>query len=274
MKREFGIFLVFTSPLWANIADWNFSYQDYLDFGSNKGRFTAGSKNLYLISKKGERLEFDPEIYMPNFVGSTNSLWGGLGGTNTYVGGSYFYTANHNAVFPKVDSEDPNSATKPYYLGAGLIIYTSASSDPTACKESTGMFNGDVAFVRMNKFVTALIPHTDNVEIDGPIDSKRYTQAWRSGMGNATYRNPNGSLSPLGGTYAIRTGGRLNVADTGIVDTKIQFRYSKNLQFSDVVTSGDSGSPIFLWDSVDKVWRLAGAVSTGEGQYVSNYAPY
>lgn len=265
MRREVAYLgLVLTSSLWANIADLNFSYQDYIDFGNNKGRFTPGSKNIYLVSKNGERLKFGPEIYMPNFAGSTNSPWGGLGGTHTYVGGSYFYTAAH--VLTNVLGYS--------HVAAGLIVYNVASGKNYA--EVTPVANGDVAFVRMSKFVTSLTPCYDTIEINAPIDSNRYTQAWRSGMGYVGFRHSDGSVtSNVIGHDVIRTGGRLRVEGTSITELKkIGFGGPNGLLFSDVVTSGDSGSPLFLWDSVDKVWKLAGALSSGDGRNTSQYSPY
>ncbi|WP_158654381.1 S6 family peptidase [Helicobacter pametensis] len=220
----------------ANIADHNFSYQDYLDFGQNKGRFQAGS-NFFITSKKGETKHFD--ISMPDFVGVAN--WGL---TATFVGGSYMVSAMH--IYTA-------------FKGSGIRMHSTTYQTRDHVGNEYGQ--GDVLFVRSDKFITdTYAPTFLEISRQKPLDTSRYTYAARAGQGDAYYQRENGDRVFIQ-KAGIKTGGLMKYH--GIQDGSPRLIYGPDSFFGLATTAGDSGSPIFMWDTQEKQWVMTGSDSAG-----------
>lgn len=89
MKIKYSAILL-SMNLFAGVVNPNFAYQDYLDFGANKGKFSVG-KNLSVTDKNGKIVDF--KVPTPDFSAANQS--GELMGELTNIGGSYAITAAH-----------------------------------------------------------------------------------------------------------------------------------------------------------------------------------
>lgn len=227
-----------------------------MDFGQNKGKFKAGATNLSITDKDGN--SYILNVPMPDFVGITDAEYG----TFTFIGGSYMFGATH--------------VGSPGFTENGAFYKTVAT-------QSTELQNGDTMFHRMDKFVTTLRPPSSFLEDYQNLDSSRYSAAFRSGQGIARYRDSSGSIVYITTVpNEIKTGGRL--APTSLAfhpqtaGGKIYAsRFEKNGQsipFSNVITQGDSGSPLLAYDTQLQQWVVLGAVSVTDLNNFVYYAVY
>lgn len=243
---------VSTSVVFSNIADSNFSYQDYMDFGQNKGMFTPGARDFYLV-EKGTGTVYKFDVPMPDFVGTTDN-----NGVMTLVYGSYVFTAFHTVL--------GNAYTDNF---AYTKVDTIRSDDAVV----------DTAYVRYNKFFTGLVSPDGFLAVDKDegFDTTRYTEAFRSGQGAAysrldiTEEKPNGTVVKIQ-SAGIRTGGRLTFARI-LENGRIMFN-REGVVFSNNVTRGDSGSPMFVWDSQENKWLVVGSANSTNLNTFTNYAPH
>lgn len=96
MKRFLSISLATSSALLANIVELNFFYQDYLDFGQNRGAFAAGingvtirEKNSNTYGDYSDRGRYY-DVVMPDFIGSTDKKY-----NKSFIGGAYVGSVTH-----------------------------------------------------------------------------------------------------------------------------------------------------------------------------------
>ncbi|WP_158654720.1 MULTISPECIES: S6 family peptidase [unclassified Helicobacter] len=247
MKKSLIIGLSFgASVAFSNIADYNFSYQYYLDFGQNKGKFTPGATNLTLTEKNTGKV-FALNAPMPDFIGSTDNS-----GVATLVYGSYIFTATHT-IFGSLEAMD--------------FTYTKVDS------EEMEVHITDTGYVRYDKFFTGLVSPDGFLELgEGEgLDTTRYTENWRTGQGAARYRKENGEIVEIQGA-GIRTGGRLRYSHV-LGHGKIQFDIQDTF-LSNTSTAGDSGSPMFVWDTLEQKWVVIGALNSSNRSTFTIYAPY
>lgn len=241
MKKIVSISTIASSFLFANVVDLRFFYQDYMDFGQNKGRYTAGTQGVSIKEKsnsiygnytdKGQYYD----IIMPDFIGPTHS-----GLNKTFIGGSYVVSAEH--VFA-------NSYDNTYIGPEYNYKYQS--------RQSLGL---DRTYARYDKFITSgekakLLEVTP----EKPLDTTRYTHIWRSGNGRMYYLDNNNSIL-MRGAYSI-TGGAVEF--TGFnSDGRINFGRD-GVYFSNMTSTNDSGSPLWAWDSYEREWVAIGFLSSG-----------
>lgn len=257
MKKILSISVVTSSILLANIVDTSFFYQDYLDFGQNRGAYTAGShgvtireRNSYTYGDYADRGRYY-DITMPDFIGSVDSDM-----NKTFAGGSYAISAYH--VFKTVGARTYKSVDYTYNCVAG-----EGQDLPV-----------DRLYVRYNKFITsAEKPTFIEVTPSKNLDLTRYTHFWRSGGGQMYYLSNDKSYQ-LGGGYSV-TGGAVRFKGTFTTDAgqRLQFDRS-NVYFSDMVSVNDSGSPMRAWDSQEKKWVVIGFASTGDINSYADYNPF
>lgn len=257
---KYGVFLFSFcyGILQANIPDYDFSYQDYLDFGQNKGKFKAGTTGLSITDKSGKVHLLD--VPMPDFVGITDSQYG----TFTFVGGSYVFSATH------VVHSDPD-----YFIDNGGV-YMLVGNRATAYEK------GDSIFHRTDKFITTLKTPSSFLTDFEHLDASRYSAVYRSGKGIARYRSPSGKIQDITGPYEIRTGGRLapsslkfnaNNKDGQIYVSRFESD-GRGIPFSNVITQGDSGSPLLAYDTQTQQWVVLGAVSNSDMNNFIYYSIY
>lgn len=94
MKIKYSAILLSVN-LFAGVVNPNFAYQDYLDFGNNKGKFKVGN-NIEVTDIYGKTIDF--KVPMPSFNAANTT--GDLMGELTNIGGSFAITAAH-MISPK-----------------------------------------------------------------------------------------------------------------------------------------------------------------------------
>ncbi|MBZ8004860.1 autotransporter outer membrane beta-barrel domain-containing protein [Campylobacter sp. RM9332] len=94
LKKSIILMSILYSSLNASAVDSRFSYQDYLDFGANKGKFKAGTTGLSVSSKDGT-LKVDSFSSMPMIDFSASNKTGRLKGEFTNIGANNVITAAH-----------------------------------------------------------------------------------------------------------------------------------------------------------------------------------
>lgn len=94
LKKSLVLISILYSSLNASAVDSRFSYQDYLDFGANKGKFKAGATGLSVSSKDG-KITVDSFAPMPMIDFSASNQTGRLKGEFTNIGAGNVITAAH-----------------------------------------------------------------------------------------------------------------------------------------------------------------------------------
>ena len=146
------LIILMNTFLFAGVVNPNFYYQDYLDFGTNKGKFKA-DENISVTDKYGKTIDF--KVPMPDFSAANQS--GALMSELTNIGGSYAITAAH-MISP---SNKPYLIKKDKTLEFGNVKSQVVASDTDfkdywiynnncqELKENSGLL--DFAVVKMSK---------------------------------------------------------------------------------------------------------------------------
>ena len=277
----------------------NFYYRDYLDFGQNKGIFKERVGKLEITGKNGEKLTIPNS---PNFSASSNN------GNLTAVGRGFTVTANH-----VTSPENPSSSDN--FRKWGLTTYTLAkqdSGDDTVVSVSKP-YGRDEKFLRFDKYIVE--GHTSMLDIANSTNTSNPTSTAQESQNLADFKDKIKSLADSSGNvYIYQAGsgvitlrggastdisrldngetkgggfGILNIESSAYLDLVkgyasgdsrgITFTYSPNGDFNNRITSGDSGSGIYAYDSTNNKWILLGVASratTGvnraEVSFVSN----
>ncbi|HCP1510505.1 TPA: autotransporter outer membrane beta-barrel domain-containing protein, partial [Escherichia coli] len=228
-------------------------YQLYRDFAENKGDFHPGISNITILDKEGKSTTLNAP--MPDFSSVTmgKSIWPEtdlLPGIATLIAPQYVVSVNHNRNnFPVKFGY--NSDTK-YKI--------------VERKNDTGI---DFMTGRLDKLVTEVIPATVTDEVINNESLKKFTYFYRVGGGDQRIWKDNRAIGIPDSKYMYLTGGILPNNFSG--STKIQIKMGvdvNNLPLSSHPQGGDSGSPLFGYNSIQKRWELVGvaqAVSGGAG---------
>lgn len=274
---KFGlIVLLFASIAQAQSIDISkFYYRDYLDFGQNKGAF-SGNGSTTITGKDGTKVSV-PNV--PNFSASSNY------GSLTSVGRGFAVTANH------VTSPEDVSDLRKW----GLTSYDIANSDNTGISKA---FGSDVKFMRFNKYVvegqvgmldfenTTSQKNIDNAkekqnknyfkqQLENFRDTDGNIYIYQAGSGIVTLRGTNNSQTfNTGDSGELKGGGFGRLLENNIIynnlvqcsgekcDSRgIQFDYMPNGDFNNRITSGDSGSGFYAYNTMKKEWVLLGVTS-------------
>ena len=258
----------------------NFYYRDYLDFGQNKGAF-SGNGSTTITGKDGKKFTI-PQT--PNFSASSNN------GSLTAVGRGFAVTANHVVNFT------PDYDKLGTYRTFGLTNYKVSNdgiSDPYGRDEKFTRFNKYVVEgqVDMLDFTNSIdSPNTaveqENIqkfkdEIKKFEDSNGDIYIYQAGSGIITLRDgytildkdinriDNGETKGGGfGIFKQESIGYAKLvncpAESGCSNKNVYgmyFSYIPNDNFNNRITSGDSGSGIYAYDTIKKEWVLLGVVS-------------
>lgn len=277
---KFGLIVwLFASIAQAQSIDISkFYYRDYLDFGQGYGAFNGEnsgkantSNGTTLTGKDGTQVSV-PNV--PNFSASSNY------GSLTSVGRGFAVTANHVS--------SPESAV-------GLLRW--GLTDYNIAKESSesGQLGYDEKFLRFNKYVVEGQVGMLDFENDVLQSNRNETQEqqnitkfkdtlnkfkdkenniyiYQAGSGIVTLRETkNQQTFNTSGDDILKGGG---FGTLGIDSIKygcqnyqscdkvgMWFYYYPDLSFNNRVTSGDSGSGIYAYDSTSQKWVLLGVVS-------------
>lgn len=143
MKKtlKFSLVLCLYSGAFAGVVNPNFAYQNYLDFGANKGKFGVG-QNMSVVRKDGKVIDF--KVPMPDFSAANQS--GALMSELTNIGGSYAITAAH-MISPR---NRPDLIVKGKSYEFGNVKSKVIASD-TNFKEYSPSTIKDFAVVKMSK---------------------------------------------------------------------------------------------------------------------------
>ncbi len=286
-----------------------FYYRDYLDFGQGYGAFNGEnsgkantSNGTTLTGKDGTQVSV-PNV--PNFSASSRN------GSLTAVGRGFAVTANHVVNFtPDYDKlgtyrtfgltnytiakEDAGesiiySVSKPYgrdekftrfdkYVVEGqvdMLDFENSIESENPTQESTNLdaFNKKLNALKNEKGELYLyqagsgtiILRDGYTTLDDSINRNENSETKGGGFGtlvkdSATYESlvlPNKFCSSETQNCSVRG---------------IMFKYASNLEFNNRITSGDSGSGIYAYDTKKKEWVLLGVVSQSTSSNVANIA--
>lgn len=132
----------------------------------------------------------------------------------------------------------------------------------------------DFHIPRLNKLVTEVTPTsiTSQGAVSGAyLDKVRYPVFYRLGSGNQYIKDRNNALDHLSSAYNWLTGGTVGnpssyqngemlSSSSGLV-----FDYTRNDVLPIYGEAGDSGSPLFAWDTTLQKWVLVGVLTAGNG---------
>lgn len=252
--------LVVAQSLWAmNVDRYNFYTRDYLDFGQNLGQFTPGARDLSIVKKNGEVVAL-PDLPFPDFSKFN-------GGNKTSVGGAYMASSKHIVHPQNKPVRDPN-----------IRLGDSSYADQRVTTYAT-----DAAYTRVNKFIVE-----GGYKITSLADLKKNAQDYTTNYQNKDrvilYRSGSGLMSF--GDWIGNPRARESVKDPGVAGglfyadlnrlTNQQLLIEANGNnygpLRGAINTGDSGSPIFAFNTKTQEWELVGTAHGGtpSGQKVLN----
>ncbi|MFU2315603.1 S6 family peptidase [Rahnella sp. PCH160] len=226
----------------AGVMNENIPVQEYRDFAENLGKYKPGAENVEVFNMDGTSAGFLP-FSIPDFSSASKT------GYTTLIAGTYVATVKHNGWY-----ENTNFATGAKYNNDYLVInYNNHPSE-------------DFSAARLNKVVTEVAPveMVDPADVYDKRNTGRYTYFARVGGGyqyqiDATGQHLN-LLTPY--PYAWKSAGTLNpskMTPNGIT----WLNNDTNSPLDAAGNSGDSGSPILVYDNVDKKWKMYGVLTSG-----------
>lgn len=252
--------LVVAQGLWAmNVDKDNFYTRDYLDFGQNLGQFTPGAKNLSIVKKNGEEVAL-PDLPFPDFSKFS-------GANKTSVGGAYMASSKHIVHPQNKLVRDPNiKLGDSSYADQGVTTYAT-----------------DAAYTRVNKFIVE-----GGYKITSLADLKKNAQDYMTNYQNKDrvilYRSGSGLMSF--GDWIGNPRARESVKDPGVAGglfyadlnrltnqrLLIEANGNNYGPLRGAINTGDSGSPIFAFNTKKQEWELVGTAHGGtpSGQKVLN----
>lgn len=222
------------------------SVQDYRDFAENLGEYTPGAENIEVFKTDGTSaglLNFP----IPDFSSTDDTA------VATLVSPSHIVSVAHNGGYKSVKY---GNAAK--YSYSYKII--SRNEDPSG---------KDFHAPRLNKVVTDAAPAPMVVPNDARKDHERYKYFARVGSGTQSQVDASTQKEhQYASAYKWKSVGtivdpvfenwRLRWTDYGPTDSRVQ-------PFSSAVKAGDSGSPLFVYDSLEKQWKLYGVATSFSG---------
>lgn len=281
----FAIFALFAHAQSINISD--FYYRDFLDFGQNKGAFkesassanaNGGSVNgggsskkaLEFLGKDSSKLSIP---HIPNFSASSNY------GSLTSVGRGFLATANH------VSSPESADGLLDWGVTKYSIAKQSVESSDGEIGGTSKLYGWDTKFLRLSKYVVegqAQMLDIDNTktnnsneaknlenfkkQLDDFRDSSGDIYLYQAGSGIVTLRGTSNVQSfNTNSSGEMRGGGFGTFGGADYYNAGIGFYYKPMSGFYNQITSGDSGSGIYVYDDKNSKWILLGVVSRDNG---------
>ncbi|CAD5640010.1 phage protein [Escherichia coli] len=220
-------------------------YQTYRDFAQNKGAFQASISNITLYDKSGNPAGVLDKAPMADFSSVDKT------GVATLVNPQYLVSVKHNGGYKSVRY--------------GNYTYTIVDRNNHS--------RLDFHAPRLNKIVTEVIPsemvHAGTVK-NIYNDKKRFPVFYRIGSGTQYIKTPSGKLQYIGGAYSYLTGGTVgslrSYQNGQMISTSSGKIYNAvNGPMATYGEAGDSGSPLFGWDTTINKWTLVGVLTAGNG---------
>ncbi len=248
MKKVFALFygtLFVYLPSEAGIMRHDTDVQDYRDFAENLGKYRIGASNIPVYKKNGE-LDALLNFSMPDMGSVSRRGFAGL------IAPSYVSSVRHVSSLGSVFF-GAQSAFSPRYLFINR-------------NEVNSSIDQDYMLPRLNKVTTEIAPveRVESSELKSGIGT-RYTAFVRAGAGIQQQVNDQlDGLNQIAGGYKFLTGGTINPE---IITTTKNYLYwiqynpddPRSSPLSIASQSGDSGSPVFAYDTIDKKWKLVAA---------------
>ncbi|WP_104746564.1 S6 family peptidase [Helicobacter bilis] len=279
-----GYLGVMTSLKAQDIRNEHFFYRDFLDFGQNKGVFSAGAQNVILHSSKTPGVSVDFQSPIIDQSARSNN------GNSTALGRNFAITATHVKQIT-----DPNTLN-----GEGQLKWGNSYYGRPKEYSNNGL---DVKFLRFNKYIVegetelfdAKLPETNGGNKLSPEEEKKNLEALKKALED--YQNSDGTY------YIFQAGqGRLSLRDGAHQDgegfdkagifggtglrggsfgaikfNEIIYAQSKvtgawglkaaqrtDLTWYNGITPGDSGSAFYIYNQKEKKWQVFGVTSSAD----------
>ncbi|HHF3945562.1 TPA: adhesion and penetration autotransporter Hap [Haemophilus influenzae] len=252
------ISLGIVSQAWAGHTYFGIDYQYYRDFAENKGKFTVGAKNIEVYNKEGHLVGTSmTKAPMIDFsVVSRN-------GVAALVGDQYIVSVAHNVGYRDVDFGAEGSNPDQHRFSYKIAKRNNYKNDQTHPYEK------DYHNPRLHKFVTEAPPIDMTSDMNGNkyTDRTKYPERVRIGSGWQFWRNDQNNGDQVAGAYHYLTAGNTHNqggAGGGWSSLSGDVRQAGNYGPIPIAgSSGDSGSPMFIYDAEKQKWLINGVLRTG-----------
>ncbi|MDD8309107.1 autotransporter outer membrane beta-barrel domain-containing protein [Escherichia coli] len=207
----------------------------YRDFSENKGMFNTEEKNISLINNMNQAVFKLDKAPMPDFSSVDVNLK-----VSTLISPQYIVSVKHNGSYNNVR------------FGTSNYSIVDRNNHPSASR--------DFHNPRLNKLVTDVVPATvTNAGISQGTyrDLSRFPVFYRVGSGTQVYKK-DGKYYELMGAYNFSTGS--TVPSPVISDWSFVTNTGSGF-FESYAIPGDSGSPLFGWDTKQNKWVLVAVFS-------------
>ena len=245
--------MVFAGQVYSGV-----DYQYFRDFAENKGKFTPGAQNIAVVNKKGESIgTMMQNAPMMDFsVVSRN-------GVAALVGDQYIVSVAHNVGYRNVDFGMEGNNPDQHRFGYNIVKRNNYKND------RTHPYMTDYHNPRLAKFVTEAAPIEMAPKMQGSTygDLEKYPMRVRIGSGRQVVRDAQDKDTEVSGAYHYRTAGNTFMqgwANNGEVSLSGDVRHPNQygpLPISG--SSGDSGSPMFIYDKTAGKWLINGVLRSG-----------
>ena len=233
-------------------------YQYFRDFAENKGKFTPGAQNIAVVNKQGETIgTMMQNAPMMDFsVVSRN-------GVAALVGDQYIASVAHNVGYGSVDFGMEGRNPDQHRFSYNIVKRNNYKND------GTHPYMTDYHNPRLAKFVTEAAPieMVSNMQGNTYGDLEKYPMRVRIGSGWQFLRDDNDNGNHIAMAYNYLTAGNTFMqgwANNGEVSLSGDVRHPNQygpLPISG--SSGDSGSPMFIYDKTAGKWLLNGVLRSG-----------
>ena len=233
-------------------------YQYFRDFAENKGKFTPGAQNIAVVNKQGETIgTMMQNAPMMDFsVVSRN-------GVAALVGDQYIASVAHNVGYGSVDFGMEGRNPDQHRFSYSIVKRNNYKND------GTHPYMTDYHNPRLAKFVTEAAPieMVSNMQGNTYGDLEKYPMRVRIGSGWQFLRDDNDNGNHIAMAYNYLTAGNTFMqgwANNGEVSLSGDVRHPNQygpLPISG--SSGDSGSPMFIYDKTAGKWLLNGVLRSG-----------
>ncbi|EHN7825128.1 hemoglobin-binding protease autotransporter Hbp, partial [Escherichia coli] len=241
--------VLFSAGSLAGTVNNELGYQLFRDFAENKGMFRPGATNIAIYNKQGEFVGTLDKAAMPDFSAVDSEI-----GVATLINPQYIASVKHNGGYTNVSFGD----------GENRYNIVDRNNAPSL----------DFHAPRLDKLVTEVAPTAVTAQgaVAGAyLDKERYPVFYRLGSGTQYIKDSNGQPTKMGGAYSWLTGGTVGSLSSyqngEMISTSsgLVFDYKLNGAMPIYGEAGDSGSPLFAFDTVQNKWVLVGVLTAGNG---------
>ncbi|KGQ70169.1 hypothetical protein OA57_07500 [Chelonobacter oris] len=237
-------------PAFTSIVRDDISYQIFRDFAENKGEFIPGSTDFEIFTNNGTLVGVLNKAPMIDFS-SVNTF--GPPGVATLVNQQYVAGVKHNRGYQNIYFG--SSGNNPDYLRQRYELVDRNEHNTK-----------DLHIPRLHKYVTDVAPIaiTDaGMSSNVYKNQTRFPIFYRLGSGDQQVRDSSGKNTWVAGSYTFLTGGtvRTPVFSNATFYNENGALYDKNNEpLAMQGQPGDSGSPLFGWDTTLGKWVIVGVL--------------